>query len=162
VKTATTGETNYWIIVSSLDNWRTTAQRGFTVQGMKSRHRKKAERMRPGDKIIYYVTGIKAFAGSATITSEYFEDHNAIWTSNNKKKADEDYPFRVEIEKEIALPEDEFVPAQALARQMVHARKWPAENWTLAFQGNVHNIPAEDYELIRGALDQATKAAAAI
>lgn len=157
---APNGETNYWIIVSSVDNWRKTVEHGFTVQGMKSRHRKKAERMHPGDKIIYYVTGIKAFAGIATITSNYFEDHDIIWTSNNKKKADEDYPFRVEIEKEIALPEDEFVPAQELARQMVYARKWPAENWTLAFQGNVHNIPKEDYELIRGALERASKEAA--
>jgi len=153
---------NYWIIVSSLANWRKTVERGFTVQGMKSRHRKKAERMRPGDKIVYYVTGLKAFTGIATITSPYFEDHDIIWTSGDKKKAAEDYPFRVQIEKEIALNEDDFVPAQELARQMVYARKWPAENWTLAFQGNVHNIPPEDFALIRGAIEQANKANAAI
>ena len=57
----------FWIIVGSIDNFRTTAELGFTVQGMKSRHRKKAERMGPGDKIVYYLTGLKAFAGVATI-----------------------------------------------------------------------------------------------
>ena len=35
---------------------------------------------------------------------------------------------------------------------MVYATKWPAENWTLAFQGNVHEIGNDDYELIRRAV----------
>ena len=55
--------TNYWIIVGSPENFARTAELGFTLQGIKSRHRKKAERMKPGDKIVYYITGRKAFAG---------------------------------------------------------------------------------------------------
>ncbi len=157
---AGTSEPSYWIIVSSLDNWRRTAEHGFTVQGMKSRHRKKAERMQPGDKIAYYVTGLKAFAGVATITSTFYEDHAPIWTSSNKKKADEDYPFRVHIEPELVLNETDFVPAEGVARQMIYARKWPAANWTLAFQGNVHAIPAEDFQLIYEALAQRAAAPA--
>src|SRR5262245_16830412 len=69
----------YWIIVGSVDNFRRTAERGFTVQGIKSRHRKKAERMKPGDKIVYYLTGIKAFGAMSTITSPYYESHEVIW-----------------------------------------------------------------------------------
>jgi hypothetical protein len=153
-------EPQYWIIVSSLDNWHKTAEHGFTVQGMKSRHRKKAQQMRPGDKIIAYCTGVKAFAGITTITSEYFEDHTPIWVSGNKKKANEDYPFRVHIERDLALADDDLVPAEPLARQMVYASKWPAANWTLAFQGNVHKIPREDYALIRAAIEQAASVAA--
>ena len=116
--------------------------------------------MRPGDKIIYYCTGVKAFAGITTITSEYFEDHTPIWVSGNAKKAAEDYPFRVRIERDLALADDELVPAEPLARQMTYASKWPAANWTLAFQGNVHNVPREDYELIRAAIEQAAAVAA--
>ena len=82
----------YWIVVSSLENWHKTVEHGFTLQGIKSRHRKKAQQMQPGDKIIYYCTGVKAFAGITTITSEAFEDHTPIWISGNTKKADEDYP----------------------------------------------------------------------
>ncbi len=147
---------NAWIIVSSLDNWHRTAARGFSVQGMKSRHRKKAERMAPGDTIVYYVTGLKAFAGTATITSTYYEDDEPIWVSGNAKRAGEDYPFRVHIEPAIILDESEFVPAEGIARQMTYASKWPAEHWTLAFQGNVHEIPEEDFELIMTALTNAS------
>jgi len=148
--------TNFWIVVSSADNWQRTVDRGFTIQGLKSRHRKKAERMQPGDKIIYYLTGLKAFAGIATITSTYFEDDEPIWVSGNAKRADqagEPYPFRVRIAPDLALAREDFVPAEGLARQMIYARKWPAEHWTLAFQGNVHLVPEEDYRHIRAAIE---------
>ena len=145
----------YWIVVSSVDNWRRTKERDFTIQGLKSRHRKKAEQMRPGDKILYYCTGVKSFAGISTITSEYFEDTEPIWVSGNKKRAGEEYPFRVRIAGDLALADDDFVPAEPLARQMIYARKWPAEHWTLAFQGNVHLVPEEDYDLIRAAIEAA-------
>jgi predicted RNA-binding protein len=111
-----------------------------------------------GDKIAYYVTGVKAFAGVATITSAFYEDHAPIWTSSNKKNAGEDYPFRVRIEPDVILDESDFVPAEGIARRMIYASKWPAANWTLAFQGNVHSIPAEDYELIREALTHVSAA----
>jgi len=151
--TAETGNPTYWIIVGSVDNFRRTAERGFTIQGIKSRHRKKAERMKPGDKIIYYVTGIKAFGAISTITSPSFESHEVIWKSGDPKKEAEDYPFRVQTTPNLVLEEAGFVPAEGVARQMTYVGKWPADNWTLAFQGNVHEIGRGDYELIRDALE---------
>jgi hypothetical protein len=145
----------YWIIVGSPENFARTAERGFTVQGIKSRHRKKAERMKPGDKIVYYLTGRKAFGGVATIESPYFEDSEPIWKSGDPKKAAEEYPFRCQISPDTILPLEDAVPAEPIARQMVYVSKWPAQNWTLAFQGNVHEIGEGDYRLIREAIEAA-------
>lgn len=154
-------EPAYWIVVGSIENYRKTAELRFTVQGLKSRHRKKAERMAPGDKLIWYITGRKAFAGIATITSPCFESHERIWQSGDPKKAAEDYPFRVAIERDIVLPEDEWVPAEGVARRMAYVAKWPAANWTLAFQGNVHEIGEGDYRLIREAIEARVPAGSA-
>ncbi len=142
----------YWILVGSPDNLARTAELGFSLQGIKSRHRKKAERMAPGDGIAYYVTGHKAFAATATVTSECFEDHIPIWQSLNPKRPDEDYPCRVRIEPDVIAAQADWVPAEPIARQMTYARKWPPEHWTLAFQGNLHEVDAADFGLIRGAL----------
>jgi predicted RNA-binding protein len=150
----------YWIIVGSPENVAKTRELGFTVQGVKSRHRKKAERMKPGDKLVYYVTGRKAFAAVSTITSPSFESHEPIWRSGNPKKAEEDYPYRVHTEPEIILDEGSYVDAEPVARQMAYVAKWPAANWTLAFQGNVHEISAEDFALIRDAVADAAGVAA--
>ena len=149
---------SYWIVVGSPANFEKTEGRGFTIQGLKSRHRRKAERMADGDKLIWYVTGEQAFAGYATITGGYFEDHEPIWSSGKK---DEDYPWRVPIKKKIALPRSDWVPAEALARKMAHVSKWPAEHWRLAFQGNVHEIGKEDFDLVREALEKAAGGRAA-
>lgn len=154
-------EPNYWIIVGPTENFDKTRELGFTIQGMKSRHRKKAEQMKPGDKLIYYLTGIKAFGGIVTVTSDYFEDHAIIWRSTNKKRADEDYPFRVHIAADVVLPPGEYIPAEPIARAMTYVQRWPADNWTLAFQGNVHHIDEADYMLIRDAISEAATAVAA-
>lgn len=154
--------TAYWIVVGSPDNFARTAEMGFTIQGLKSRHRKKAERMKPGDKIVYYITGRKAFGGIATIESPYFESHERIWTSGDARKAAEDYPFRVEISPDTILPIDDAIPAEPVARRMAYVAKWPAANWTLAFQGNVHEIGKDDFELIREAIDAAAPVGAGV
>jgi hypothetical protein len=148
----------YWILVSSLENWHKTVEHDFTVQGIKSRHRKKADQMKPGDKFIYYCTGVKSFAGITTVQSTVFEDHSTIWLSANKKKKEEDYPYRFQIEADLALEDDNLVAAEPLARQMAYASKWAPEHWTLAFQGNVHNIPEEDYQFIRAEIVKAVMA----
>lgn len=152
----------YWIIVGSPDNFVRTAELGFTVQGFKSRHRKKAERMKPGDKIAYYLTGRKAFGGIATIVSPYFESHERIWESGDPKKAAEDYPFRVHIAPDIVLPVVDAIAAEPTARQMAYVAKWPEANWTLAFQGNVHEVSEADFHLIRDAIASAVPAGAGV
>lgn len=155
-------EANHWIIVGSLENFHTTRDHGFTVQGIKSRHRKKAEQMKPGDRMTWYVTGVKAFAGTATITSEYYEDHTVIWKSTNKKRGDETYPYRFSIEADTVLADNDFVDAEPVARQMAHVSKWPEANWTLAFQGNVHKIGAEDFKVIEDAVASAASAGVSV
>lgn len=148
-------ETNnaYWIIVGSPDNFRRTAELGFTIQGIKSRHRKKADRMAPGDKLVYYLTGLKAFAAIATVESRFFESGDPIWRSKDPKMATEDYPFRVRISPDLILVPADALPAEPIARRMAYVAKWPAANWTLAFQGNVHEIGRMDYGLIREEMD---------
>lgn len=144
---------NTYIVVGGPENFAKTRDLGFTIHGLKSTRRKMAAGIRPGDRLIFYLTGVKRFAGSALVTSEMFEDHTPIWS--NPKKPGEDYPYRVHIEPEVMLGIDHAVPAEPLAARMTYTKKWPAANWTLAFQGNLHNVPREDYELIVDALREA-------
>lgn len=146
----------YWIIVSSLGNHHITRDRGFDLQGLKSRQRKKLELVQPGDKFIYYTTAVKKFAGITTVTGNGLEDHTPIWKSGEKKKQD-DYPFRFPIELDIWLDDDKMIDAEEMARQMTYTKKWPEKNWTLAFQGNVHKIEEADYLLLRNAIEAAAK-----
>jgi predicted RNA-binding protein len=139
----------YWMIVSSPDNFRKTRDHGFTLQGIKSRHRKRAETIRSGDRLLYYVTGRMAFAATCTVGSSVFEEHSHIWRSARRE---EDYPWRVRMRPDHILDEDEWVPAKELAYRLEYVRKWPPEHWTLAFQGHVHQLPQKDFKLIEDEL----------
>ena len=133
------------MIVSSPENFRKTREQGFTLQGIKSRHRKRAEAMRPGDRVLFYVTGQMAFAATCTLASGMFEDHSHIWRTSRRE---EDYPWRVRMRPDHLLDELEWLPAKALAYRLEYVRKWPPEHWTLAFQGHVHQLPQKDFKLI--------------
>ena len=119
----------YWILVGSPENFAATREHAFRIQGFKTRHRKKAEAMRPGDRLVYYLTGVQGFAATATVVSEAFEDHTPIWRSKDPKKAAEDYPWRVQIEPDIVLPPGVVVPAEELAPHLHHVQKWPPVHW---------------------------------
>jgi hypothetical protein len=145
-----------WVIVTGRDNFARTAERGFTVQGVKSRQRRKAETFAPGDTALFYVTGVKAFAGAVTISSEVWEDHTVIWES----KPGEDYPWRFEIAPRLVLTDEaDWIPAETLVDDIAYCRKWPREHWTLAFQGNVHAWSDDDAAVVLGALSAAAATA---
>ena len=42
------------------------------------------------------------------------------------------------------LDEEDWVPASELRTDLEHVRKWPAEHWTLAFQGQLRTISVAD------------------
>lgn len=149
--TEQTHDRTYWMLVSSAENFETSRSRGFDVAGMKSRHGKKAAEVKPGDKVIYYLTGVMAFGGTAEVTGEASYSEDPIWKSS---KDGELYPHRFPVRPESATEPGEYIPAAGLVEAMLHTKKWPADHWRLAFQGNVHRLPAEDYELIRSAIEQ--------
>ncbi len=120
--------------------------RGFDTFGFKSTRRGEVAQMRPGDKLIFYLTKIMKFGGLAGVTSEYYEEHTKLFKS--EKKPQEDYPFRVSVKPEIILAPDQYLDVKEIAPRMQYPKKWPPEHWRLAFQGNLHRIPQEDYDLI--------------
>lgn len=139
-----------WLLLSSPDNFEKSRALGFRQAAMKSRHRRKWERVAAGDRVFFYLTGLKAIGGAARVTGTPFESHERIWGS--KSKPLEDYPWRFPTEPIAILDADAFVPAEPLARRMEYTKRWPAANWTLAFQGNVHELSDRDAELLLDAV----------
>ena len=141
----------YWMIVTSPENYERTRKLRFAQQGVKSRHRRKAERMAPGDRVCWYLTGIQAFAATATITSPYYEGTEPIWVSSSDRPGDT-YPWRFKIKKDHAVDPDRAIKAESLLSKLAHVKRWPKEHWRLAFQGNVHELDAKDFDVIEKAI----------
>ena len=137
---------SYWMVVTTLENFEITRKLGFTIQGLKPYHRRKVQRIGPGDQLLYYLTGIRRFAATATITSKYFEDQTPVW----KEEGGDSLAFRVKIQPKVVLREEQFIDASEIAPRMEYVRRWTPEDWHMAFLGNLHLIPKSDFALIEG------------
>jgi predicted RNA-binding protein len=147
-----------WVLTGSLDNFRTTREHGFRVIGAKERRRGLAEQIEPGDRIVFYVTGVQAFGGSVRVTGEMYEDRERLWPG--KRGNPDTYPWRFETEPEVVLDEQDFVPAVELVGELEHIGKWPARHWQLAFQGQLRTISDADAARLERRLLEAAPAAA--
>ncbi len=136
----------YWIVVGSRENFQIATARKFDLFGFKSTRRRESGEMRPGDKLVFYLTGIKKFGGIASVTSAAFEDHKKIFQS--EKKPGEDYPFRVKTKAEIVLDESQQLDVPDYVPRLEFTRKGATKSWALFFQGNLHKISETDYKLI--------------
>ena len=148
-----------WILTGSPENFAATRERGFSVIGMKEMRRNMAEQIEPGDEIVFYLTRIKSFGGVVRVTGEMYEDRTKIWPGKPGKV--DPYPWRFDTEPVLILNEQEYVPAEELAPELEHVRKWPLEHWTLAFQGQLRTVSDADAGLLRKRLREAASARAA-
>jgi hypothetical protein len=135
---------NFWMIVSNPDNFRITRNLGFTAQGLKAQHRRKVQRIAPGDRVLFYVSGARRFAATATATSSYVEDETSVWQNEGRAN----WPYRIQIKPELVLDDHQFIDANLLAPRLDYVKRWPPENWYMAFQGNLHLLPKNDFLLI--------------
>ena len=135
----------YWMVLSSPDNFTRTREHGFSIQGIKTRHKNRVASMHAGDRLLYYITGRMAFAATATVTSPMYEDHTPIWRTDRRE---EDYPWRVHIRLDQLLEEPDWVLAKHIAYRLEYVKKWPPEHWPLAFQDHLHQLPRADFTLL--------------
>lgn len=135
-----------WILTASPENHEATREHGFSVIGVKERNRARALQIEPGDRIVLYLTKVMSFAGSILVTGEMYEQRTKLWPGKPGKP--DPYPWRFPTEPEIVLEQDAWLPAETLATKLEHVRKWPAEHWKLAFQGQLRTVSERDSKLL--------------
>ena len=138
---------NYWMFVQTPEEFETSKGLEFTLHGLKSRHRRRAQRMEPDDRVLFYVNGIRKWAVSGSVASRYFEDRTPIWNSNGSR---EEFPYRVKLSPSIILEEKDYIDARELGPRLDYVKRWVPERWPLAFIDTLHLLPQRDFRLIEG------------
>src|SRR5258708_14635710 len=108
---ASTAPPRTWILTGSPENFAVTRELGLRLVGLKERHRRLALEIERGDRIVYYITRVMAFAASARVSGELFEDRTPVWPGKPGKV--DPYPWRFEGSAELLLDEPPSVPARA-------------------------------------------------
>jgi hypothetical protein len=139
-----------WILTGSPENFAATRERGYGLVGFKERRRRMALDVEVGDRVVFYLTRVGRFGASVRVTSGVFEDRAPVWPG--KPGNPDPYPWRVETEPEVVLDEEDWVDAEAVKDDLEHVRKWPAEHWRLAFQGQLRAVSEHDADVLLAAL----------
>lgn len=170
----------YWILVTHPKNFELMKQQN--IAAMKAKRKSFAEQVKVGDKVVFYLTKIGKFGGAAEFKSKVREDKTKIFPEEKGKplsakgtdasrllknitlgSADgapistvegEIHPWRFDVKFEVKLSEDGYVSAENFKDKLKYLKKWPAKYWKLGFQGNVHEIPKEDYQALKVALNR--------
>jgi hypothetical protein len=147
-----------WILTGSPENHAATAERDYSVIGLKERNRNRALEITIGDRIVLYATRVMAFAAAVSVEGELYEDRSPIWPGKPGKV--DAYPWRFPTSPEIVVPDNEWVPAETLVGELEHIGKWPREHWKLAFQGQIRPVSDHDAEILLDRLSAAAGTAA--
>lgn len=147
-----------WIVVGSPDNFELMRERGFDVCGFKASRRRQSEEMRPGDRLVYYLTGVVQFGGIVEVTSEMFED-TSDFGLRSKSKPGEEYPFRIRTKPFLIPPPGQYVEVREVTDLLDKTRALGPQKLGIAFRGNLHRISDADYGQIERLLAARAEAA---
>lgn len=139
----------YWILVTHPKNFE--LMKAKNMAAMKAKRKSYALSVEPGDKLVFYLTKIGKFGGVAEFKSAAKFDEKKMF---EEEKPGETHPWRFDVKFEIKLDEDKYVPSEDFKDKLTYLKKWPAKYWKLGFQGNIHEIPKEDYETLEKGLSK--------
>lgn len=102
---------NYWIDLFTGETWKEFLDAGARVSGFRSSRWAVVQKVRKGDRLICYLTGVSRFVGMLEVTGEPYQDETPIWKQDV-------YPCRLPVHAIIALEPSFGVPIYDLRDQL--------------------------------------------
>lgn len=142
-------ERNYWLDLFSNATWKEWLDAGGTVSGFRESRWKTVQKIKPGDYLLCYLTGISRFIGVLEVVSPAFRDTARIWSN-------EDFPCRLRVKPIVALTPETAVPIVELGSRLTIFQNLKSP---FAWTGHVRGSPAkwdpQDGEVVVEALREA-------
>lgn len=140
---------NYWLDLFTGTTWQEFREAGATVSGFSGRRRSIAQRVKPGDILLCYLTGVMRWVGALEVLGAS-TDTRRIWK-------DQEFPVRFDVRPLIMLDAEHGIPMDKLEGQV---RFFAGVEDRGRFQGFLRGSPAifknpKDAELILSLLRDA-------
>ncbi|MEC7837680.1 MAG: EVE domain-containing protein [Chloroflexota bacterium] len=142
----------YWLVNFSLKNFNISKKRSFDLLGFTKKDNKLTNKININDNVIFYVSDIKSFVGSAVVNSKKFYDKKKIWDIDEEEVK---FPYRVNLKSTKILPEKKYMSGYDIAPSLNYLKRWAPEDWYLAFLPPVHILSHLDYQIISHNIDNA-------
>ena len=138
---------NNWMIRVNPEEYEQARASGFSTMDFSIRQKRKAQRMQPGDRVLFYIMGARRFPATATVVSARVQEPPR---GRGDGRQNGDYNFRINMSPNFLMQEEDYIDALQLGPTLDYVKRWAPEDWLLAFQGNFHLLPQKDFNLIEG------------
>ena len=143
---------NYWVDLFTWRTWQEFLKAGGDVSGFRESRWKTVQRIKPGDYLLCYLTGVSRWIGILEVTSEAFKDDSTIW------EYDGVFPSRLRVKLINQLEPETAVPVLELRDKLSLFQNIKNPNsWGMLFRGSPKKLSAEDGEEIVKAINYAVK-----
>jgi predicted RNA-binding protein len=142
---------NYWIDLFTGASWKEFLDAGGEVSGHRESRWKTLQKIKPGDYLLCYLTGVSRFVGALEVVSAPFKDSSRIWK-------DDIFPCRLRVKVVVALTPDTAIPVLELRDRLSFFSNLKSPMaWTGHFRGSPAKWKASDGEAVVEALLEAKK-----
>jgi hypothetical protein len=134
----------YWVQVFTAKTWAQFIDRGGTITGFRETRWNHIQKVKPGDRILCYLTGLSKWVGVLDVASEPYLDTARIWE-------EELFPCRIEVQLVASVPLEHGVPIRELKQLSIFRIK----NWGLYLVASPSKWTTGDGEIVTKAIEAA-------
>lgn len=140
---------NYWLDLFTGTTWNEFLDSGAHVSGFRDTRWSTVQRIKPGDFLLCYLTGLSRWVGLLEVTSDPYWDETMLWK-------DEVFPCRLKVTPIISLTPETAVPVHDLRDELSMFQDLQSPlAWTGRFRGSPSGWSASDGEAVIRALKDA-------
>lgn len=144
-------DNNYWFVLFNLKSWNEFIENKKNVFGFPNYKYKSVMKIKNGDLLLCYLSGISRFVGLYKVTREMFKDKEIIWTENV-------YPNRLEADPLIQLTPETAVQLFDLKEDLNFIKKSKTPTgWTYKVRTSPAKWDKVDGDVVTMALTNASK-----
>ena len=139
----------YWLDLFTGKTWEEFLEQGATISGFRERRKNTCKKIKTGDFLVCYLTGIQRFVGLLEIKSDMFWDETPLWK-------DEVFPCRFKVELVNTLNPFTAVPVKSMRDNLsffIEAKS--PQYWSGFFRGSPNLFKNSDAEVIVNAIKKA-------
>ena len=141
----------YYLNLFSPETYEAFGRSDRCISGFKFRHQAVAQRVRPGDRFLCYMTKLSRWVGLLEVRDGPFRDETPIYF-----EADDPFVVRFHVEPLIWLPLDKTIPIHEdriwNALSFTQGLPKNSSNWTGKVRGSLSRVTADDARVLETAL----------
>jgi len=139
----------YWLDLFTGVTWSEFQKAGSNISGFRESRWKTVQKIRKGDYLLCYLTGVSRFIGVLEVVSEAFKDNSPIWS-------EQDFPCRLKVKPIVELSPETAVPVYELKDNLSFFQNLKSPHaWTGQFRGSPSRWKDSDGEVVVQALIEA-------